>query len=359
MSNSFTNQTIAQVELFTKNDEYEKQVYVLPKHLDEKVARLHLDALGAKLTELTPEQAAYIGVPVEGPYKPRPLPLLASRPDIADPALAPQGRARIDWAEGQMPVLRSIRERFARSSRSTGAKVAACLHVTAETANLMQALAAGGAEAALCSANPLTTQDEVAAALVEDGVPVQARARRGRRGLRAPRARARRRGSPTSRSTTAPTCSCCSTSGAGRRRARRRRGDHHRPAAPAPARGRGPARLPGDRRQRVAHRAHLQRPLRHRASRRSTASCAPPTCCWPAARWCCSATAPTGRGHRPARPRRRRRGDRLRGRPAARARGAHGRLRGDAGARGRRARRPVRDRHRLARGAARASTSSA
>jgi adenosylhomocysteinase len=69
MSNSFTNQTIAQVELFTKNDEYEKQVYVLPKHLDEKVARLHLDALGVQLTELSPDQAAYIGVPVEGPYK--------------------------------------------------------------------------------------------------------------------------------------------------------------------------------------------------------------------------------------------------------------------------------------------------
>jgi adenosylhomocysteinase len=70
MSNSFTNQTIAQIELFTKNDEYEKRVYVLPKHLDEKVARLHLDALGVKLTELSSEQAAYIGVPVEGPYKP-------------------------------------------------------------------------------------------------------------------------------------------------------------------------------------------------------------------------------------------------------------------------------------------------
>jgi len=70
MSNSFTNQTIAQIELFTKNDEYEKQVYVLPKHLDEKVARLHLDALGVSLTELTPEQAAYIGVTVEGPFKP-------------------------------------------------------------------------------------------------------------------------------------------------------------------------------------------------------------------------------------------------------------------------------------------------
>jgi len=69
MSNSFTNQTIAQIELWTKNDDYEKRVYVLPKLLDEKVARLHLDALGVKLTELRPEQAAYIGVPVEGPYK--------------------------------------------------------------------------------------------------------------------------------------------------------------------------------------------------------------------------------------------------------------------------------------------------
>ncbi|HEX2412511.1 MAG TPA: adenosylhomocysteinase [Solirubrobacteraceae bacterium] len=69
MSNSFTNQTIAQIELWTRNDEYEKQVYVLPKVLDEKVARLHLDALGARLTKLTPGQAAYIDVPVEGPYK--------------------------------------------------------------------------------------------------------------------------------------------------------------------------------------------------------------------------------------------------------------------------------------------------
>jgi adenosylhomocysteinase len=70
MSNSFTNQTIAQMELFTKSGAYERQVYTLPKHLDEKVARLHLDALGVKLTELRPEQAAYIGVPTDGPYKP-------------------------------------------------------------------------------------------------------------------------------------------------------------------------------------------------------------------------------------------------------------------------------------------------
>jgi adenosylhomocysteinase len=69
MSNSFTNQTIAQIELYTKRDEYETRVYVLPKLLDEKVARLHLDALSIRLTELRPEQAAYIGVPVDGPFK--------------------------------------------------------------------------------------------------------------------------------------------------------------------------------------------------------------------------------------------------------------------------------------------------
>jgi adenosylhomocysteinase len=70
MSNSFTNQTMAQIELFTQEGQYVNDVYVLPKHLDEKVARLHLDALGVKLTTLTQEQADYIGVPVEGPYKP-------------------------------------------------------------------------------------------------------------------------------------------------------------------------------------------------------------------------------------------------------------------------------------------------
>ncbi|MEU5959540.1 adenosylhomocysteinase [Streptomyces sp. NPDC047525] len=70
MSNSFADQTLAQIELFTKQEEYPTDVYVLPKHLDEKVARLHLDALGVKLTTLRPEQASYIGVEVEGPYKP-------------------------------------------------------------------------------------------------------------------------------------------------------------------------------------------------------------------------------------------------------------------------------------------------
>jgi adenosylhomocysteinase len=69
MSNSFSNQVLAQIELYAHGENYEKQVYVLPKHLDEKVARLHLDALGVKLTSLTSEQAAYIGVDVDGPYK--------------------------------------------------------------------------------------------------------------------------------------------------------------------------------------------------------------------------------------------------------------------------------------------------
>jgi adenosylhomocysteinase len=70
MSNSFSNQTIAQIELFTKTGDYDQKVYTLPKHLDEKVARLHLDALGVRLTDLTKGQAEYLGVDVAGPYKP-------------------------------------------------------------------------------------------------------------------------------------------------------------------------------------------------------------------------------------------------------------------------------------------------
>ena len=70
MSSSFTNQVLAQIELFTKADQYQDQVYVLPKHLDEKVASLHLEKLGVKLTKLTSKQAAYIGVSTEGPFKP-------------------------------------------------------------------------------------------------------------------------------------------------------------------------------------------------------------------------------------------------------------------------------------------------
>jgi adenosylhomocysteinase len=89
--------------------------------------------------------------------------------DIADPALAAAGQARIDWADAQMPVLRSIRERFAAERPLDGIRVGACLHVTSETANLVRALRAGGAEVALCAPNPLSTQDDVAAALAGTG----------------------------------------------------------------------------------------------------------------------------------------------------------------------------------------------
>ena len=70
MSASFTNQVMAQIELFANNSKYENKVYVLPKKLDEKVARLHLDKLGVKLTQLSEKQAGYLGIPIEGPYKP-------------------------------------------------------------------------------------------------------------------------------------------------------------------------------------------------------------------------------------------------------------------------------------------------
>jgi len=70
MSNSFTNQTLAQIELWTNREAYENKVYMLPKHLDEKVAKLHLAKIGVELTELREDQASYIGVTVEGPYKP-------------------------------------------------------------------------------------------------------------------------------------------------------------------------------------------------------------------------------------------------------------------------------------------------
>jgi adenosylhomocysteinase len=95
--------------------------------------------------------------------------------EIADLSLAPVGQARIAWAEGQMPVLARIRERLASERPLEGIRLAACLHVTAETANLMLTLADGGAQVALCSANPLSTQDDVAAALVyEHGIEVRA-----------------------------------------------------------------------------------------------------------------------------------------------------------------------------------------
>src|SRR5512143_3941804 len=95
--------------------------------------------------------------------------------DIKDPKLAAAGRNRVEWAKKDMPVLRSIGERFAKEKPLKGVRIAACLHVTTETAALMQVLAAGGAKVALCASNPLSTQDEAAASLVQnDGISVYA-----------------------------------------------------------------------------------------------------------------------------------------------------------------------------------------
>jgi adenosylhomocysteinase len=96
--------------------------------------------------------------------------------DVRDLALASEGKLRIEWADAQMPVLRAIRDRFAQEKPLQGVTLAACLHVTSETANLARALQAGGANVRLCASNPLSTNDEVAASLVADyGIPTFAR----------------------------------------------------------------------------------------------------------------------------------------------------------------------------------------
>jgi adenosylhomocysteinase len=97
----------------------------------------------------------------------------AQRFDVKDPELAQRGRLRMEWAERNMPVLRLIRERFEKEKPLSGVRLSACLHVTSETGNLARTLAAGGADLVLCASNPLSTQDDVAAALVaDDGIAV-------------------------------------------------------------------------------------------------------------------------------------------------------------------------------------------
>src|SRR5262245_41580376 len=98
---------------------------------------------------------------------------MATQGDVKDLRLATEGKKRIDWAEQTMPVLRQIRDTFAKTKPLKGMKVSACLHVTTETANLMRTLQAGGAEVMLCASNPLSTQDDTAASLLKhDGIPV-------------------------------------------------------------------------------------------------------------------------------------------------------------------------------------------
>ncbi|HLM57443.1 MAG TPA: adenosylhomocysteinase, partial [Pyrinomonadaceae bacterium] len=94
--------------------------------------------------------------------------------EVKDLGLATEGKRRIEWAEREMPVLRLIRERFQKEKPLEGVRLVACAHITTETANLAIALQAGGVDAVLCASNPLSTQDDVAAALVEMGIPVYA-----------------------------------------------------------------------------------------------------------------------------------------------------------------------------------------
>jgi adenosylhomocysteinase len=96
------------------------------------------------------------------------------RGDVKDAGLAAKGRERIEWAAAEMRVLSLIQERFEKERPLDGVRIGACLHVTTETANLMRTLRAGGADVALCASNPLSTQDDVAAALTEEGIPTQA-----------------------------------------------------------------------------------------------------------------------------------------------------------------------------------------
>ncbi|MCI0856989.1 MAG: adenosylhomocysteinase, partial [Chloroflexi bacterium] len=99
----------------------------------------------------------------------------SAKGDIRDPSLAEQGVRRIEWAEREMPVIRTIRERFAKDKPLKGVRLAGCLHITTETANLAIALRDGGADLVMCASNPLSTQDDVAAALtVEYGIPIYA-----------------------------------------------------------------------------------------------------------------------------------------------------------------------------------------
>ena len=99
---------------------------------------------------------------------------MAKMTDIKDPSLAEAGRQRIEWAAREMPVVRLIKERLSREKPFNGIRISACLHITSETANLALALKAGGADIILCASNPLSTQDDVAAALVDYGIPTNA-----------------------------------------------------------------------------------------------------------------------------------------------------------------------------------------
>ena len=359
MSNSFTNQTIAQIELFTKNDEYEKQVYVLPKHLDEKVARLHLDALGVQADRAHARAGRLHRRAGRGPVQARPLPLLGA-PDGADRG-SPRAAARIEWADGQMPVLRSIRERFAAERPLDGRarRPPACTsRRRRRTWCARWWRAARRSRCARPTRSPRRTTSPprwrttstCAAAAARTSTPTSPRARAGRR--RGPQVTLDDGADLLiASSTTAGRSGCRDCSAAPRRPPP---GSLRLRALEAEGRLACPVLAVNEARTERLFNDHYgtgQSTL-DGILRATNLLLAGKTLVVLGYGWTGKGIALRARGAGAA-------GDRLRGRPDARARGAHGGLRGDARARGGRARRRVRHRHRLARRARRASTSSA
>ena len=254
------------------------------------------------------------------------------RYDVKDLALAAEGVRRIAWADRQMPVLAAIRERFEREQPLAGHRISACLHVTTETANLARTLQAGGADVVLCASNPLSTQDDVAAALVDEyGVGVFAiKGEDNDTYYRHIEAAVDHRPHLTMDDGADVIGVLHSRSSrAARRRDRRHRGDDDRRHPPEGARARRQARLPGDRGQRGADEAPLRQPLRHGPvdDRRDH-----PRDERPARRQALRRRRLRldRARRRDARARHGRARHRHRGRSDARARGGHGRLRGAA-----------------------------
>ena len=338
MSNSFTNQTIAQIELWTKTDEYETDVYVLPKHLDEKVARLHLDALGAKLTKLTDEQARLHRRPGRGPVQAGPLPLLDQRPRLRRtrgrlPPIGGTGRRGSSGRTGRCPSCarsgsasrasgRSTASRSRRACtsrprrptwsarcapaapRSRSAPPTRCRPRTtsptrcAPTASTCRAPRDEDVDA--YDANVASLLDTPPQITLDDGADLLTLVHTDARGS----ARTAMIGATEETTTGLLRVRC----------ARRTR---------AASRCRS---SPSTRRTPSARSTTATAP----ASRRSTASCARPTCCSPASQLVVLGYGWTGRGVAQRARGAGVVGDRLRGRPGPRARGADGRLRGHA-----------------------------
>ena len=194
--------------------------------------------------------------------------------DIKDLGLADLGKRRTEWAFQSMPVLQTIRKQFIKTQPLTGIKVAACLHVTTETANLMITLRDGGASIVLCASNPLSTQDDVAATLVRDyGIPVYA-IKGENNDVYYPHLLAAAEHAPQitmDDGADLVTLLHTKRKDLARRRARRHRRDHHGRDSPA-RHGQGRrAAVPDRGGQRRAHQAPVRQPLRHRARARSTA----------------------------------------------------------------------------------------